>query len=162
MIRFLPLSVFCCVVFACSSTPPVEEVEPDHGAGTVIRHFPELDAIVPSDYLIEKLDDGFEFIEGPVWVKDPGYLLFSDLRGDAIYKWAPGAKSEPFLTPVYDGPPFERPPLLGIGPNGLTIDGKGNLVILEYGNRHIARMPIKHPERLTRILGIDRLDKRRE
>ncbi len=147
MIRFLPLSVFCFLVFACSSTPPVEEVEPDHGAGVVIRHSPELDAIVPGDYTIEKLDDGFEFIEGPVWVKDPGYLLFSDVRGDAIYKWAPGAKSEPFLTPVYSGPPSEEPGL--IGPNGLTIDGKGNLVILEYGNRRIARMPLAGGDRET-------------
>jgi gluconolactonase len=147
MIRFLSLSVFCCLVFACSSTPPVEEVEPDHGAGTVIRHSPELDAIVPGDYTIEKLDDGFVFIEGPVWVKDPGYLLFSDVRGDTLYQWAPGAKSEPFLKPVYSGPPLENPG--AVGPNGLTIDGRGNLVILEHGDRRITRMPLAGGNRET-------------
>ena len=147
MIRFLSLSVFCCLVFACSSTPPVEEVEPDHGAGTVIRHSPELDAIVPGDYTIEKLDDGFVFIEGPVWVKDPGYLLFSDVRGDALYQWAPGAKSEPFLKPVYSGPPLENPG--AVGPNGLTIDGRGNLVILEHGDRRVTRMALAGGNRET-------------
>ena len=147
MIRFLPLSALCCLVFACAPTPPVEEVEPDHGAGSVIRLAPELDAIVPADYTIEKLDDGFVFIEGPVWVEDPGYLLFSDVRGDTIYKWAPGAKSEPFLTPVYTGPPPEEP--RGIGPNGLTVDGEGNLIISEHGNRRIARMPLAGGDRET-------------
>ena len=117
----------------------------DHGAGTVIRLAPELDAIVPADYTIEKLEDGFGFLEGPVWVEDPGYLLFSDVRGDTIFKWAPGAKSEPFLTPVYAGPPPEKP--TAIGPNGLTIDGEGNLVILEYGNRRVTRMPLAGGER---------------
>jgi len=145
MIRFLSLSVYCCLVLGCSSTPQVEEVEPDHGTGIVIRHSSELDAIVPVDYTIEKLDDGFGFIEGPVWVKDPGYLLFSDVRGDTIYKWAPGAKSEPFLTPVYSGPPLENPG--AIGPNGLTIDGEGHLVILEYGNRRVTRMPLAGGDR---------------
>jgi len=120
-------------------------VEPDHGAGTVIRLAPELDAIVPGDYTIEQVEDGFEFIEGPVWVADPGYLLFSDIRGDAIYKWAPGSQSEPFLTSVYSGPPAEESSL--IGPNGLTVDGEGNLVILEYGNRQVTRMPLAGGDR---------------
>ena len=65
-------------MFACAGTPPVEEAEaePDHGAGTILWHAPELEAIVPADYVIEKLDEGFGFVEGPVWVDDPGYLLF--------------------------------------------------------------------------------------
>src|SRR5262249_10411035 len=36
-----------------------------------------LDAILPSDAKIERLAEGFQFVEGPVWVPD-GYLLFSD------------------------------------------------------------------------------------
>jgi len=80
-----------------------------------------------------------------VWVEDPGYLLFSDVRGDAIYKWAPGAKSEPFLTKNYSGPSPEEASL--IGPNGLTIAGEGNLVIMEYGNRRITRVPLASGDR---------------
>jgi gluconolactonase len=147
MIRFLPLSVVCLLALACAPVPPAEEVELDHGTGTVIRLAPELDAIVPANYTIEKLEDGFDFIEGPVWVANPGYLLFSDVRGDTIYKWAPGVRSEPFLTPVFDGPPPEEP--RSIGPNGLTLDREGNLVILETGNRRIARMPLAGRDRET-------------
>ncbi len=145
IIRFLPVCVVCFLVLACSTPPPAPVPEPDHGDGTVLKHSPELDAIVPGDYIIEKIDDGFVFIEGPVWVENPGYLLFSDVRGDTIYQWTPGAKSKPFLTPVYSGPPPEEP--RGIGPNGLTLDGKGNLIISEHGNRRVSRMPLAGGDR---------------
>ena len=147
MIRFLSVTVLCWFVFACAPTPPAGEAESDHGAGGIIRLAPELDAIVPANYTIEKLDNGFEFIEGPVWVADPGYLLFSDVRSDVIYKWAPGAKAEPLLTAIYSGPPYEEGYL--IGPNGLTVDGKGNLVIMEYGNRRVTRMPLAGGDRVV-------------
>jgi len=149
MIRSLLISLFCCFILACSEVPPIEEAAPDHGAGTVIRLAPELDSIVPSDYTIEKLEDGFEFIEGPVWIDDPGYLLFSDVRGDAIFQWAPGATTVPFLTPVFNGPSPEEP--RSIGPNGLTVDGERNLVILETGNRRVARMPLAGGARETLV-----------
>ena len=63
MIRCLLILVVGCFVLACAPAPPAEVVEPDHGAGTVIRLAPELDAIVPGDYTIEQVEDGFEFIE---------------------------------------------------------------------------------------------------
>lgn len=34
----------------------------------------------------ELLASGFRFTEGPAWCAD-GYLLFSDLNDDKIYKW---------------------------------------------------------------------------
>ena len=49
MIRLIFFSALCCFVIACAGAPPPEEVEPDHGAGTIVRLAPELDAIVPSD-----------------------------------------------------------------------------------------------------------------
>jgi hypothetical protein len=50
--------------------------------GEVIRVDPAADAIVPADAKVEKLGDGFKFLEGPIWVhaKGQGYLLFSDMR----------------------------------------------------------------------------------
>ena len=41
----------------------------DHGAGTVHRVSEALDAIVPADYVIEKLAGGMVFTEEPVWIK---------------------------------------------------------------------------------------------
>ena len=33
-----------------------------------------------------------KFIEGPLWMPS-GYLLFSDVQGNAIYRWNPGDKT---------------------------------------------------------------------
>jgi gluconolactonase len=109
----------------------------DHGAGTVLRVDASLDTLVPADYHIEKLAEGMVFTEGPLWVRDGGYLLFSDVRGNAIYKWAPGEGATDFLKPVYEG---DREGL--IGPNGLTLDSKGSLLMCEHGNRRISRLAL--------------------
>ena len=39
------------------------------GAGTIVRLDPRFDALVPRDAQIEKLADGFVFLEGPAWVE---------------------------------------------------------------------------------------------
>lgn len=109
----------------------------NHGAGAVLRVDALLDTIVPADYRIEKLAEGMVFTEGPLWVRDGGYLLFSDVRGNAIYKWAPGEGATDFLKPVFEG---GREGLTG--PNGLTLDSKGNLLICEHGNRRISRLAL--------------------
>src|ERR1700693_4922938 len=68
--------------------------------GQIIRLDPGLDALVSPDAHIEKLKDGFGFLEGPVWVHTtkPGYLLFSDIPANAIDKWTPDGKVTAFLA----------------------------------------------------------------
>ena len=56
--------------------------------GHVVKTQPELDELISSDATIDKLADGFQFIEGPVWHPD-GYLLFSDPNANVIYKYSP-------------------------------------------------------------------------
>ena len=83
--------------------------------------------------MIEKLDEGFQFLEGPLWVnRDGGYLLFSDVPGNTIYKWVEGGNSAPFLK-------VDRP-------NGLTLDREGRLVICEEGGRRISRVALSGGE----------------
>ena len=41
---------------------------------------------VPEDAEVERLENGFQLSEGPFWHSD-GYLLFSDVSGNKIYKW---------------------------------------------------------------------------
>ena len=45
------------------------------------------------------LGDRFGLTEGPVWVPDAddGYLLFSDLISNVIYRWAPGEPISVYL-----------------------------------------------------------------
>ena len=66
--------------------------------GSIERLDPALDAILPKDARMEKLCEGFNWSEGPVW-KD-GSLLFSDVPENIIYQWKPGTTAATvFLKP---------------------------------------------------------------
>src|SRR6185295_7119833 len=57
-------------------------------AASIDRWDPAMDAIVPKDWKIEKLAEGFGWAEGPIWVRDGGYLLFTDVPGNRMWKWS--------------------------------------------------------------------------
>jgi gluconolactonase len=105
----------------------------------MVRVEPGLDAIVPADARVEKLAEGFEFIEGPVWVRDGGYLLFSDPNVNLIYSWSPEAGLGVYRTKSgYTGldiGQYGQP-----GSNGLTLDREGRVTINEHGNRRVTRL----------------------
>lgn len=68
--------------------------------------------------------DGLDFTEGPVW-HPGGYLLFSDIPADRIYRWRDGELG------VYRDPSGNA--------NGLTLDRDGELLACEHGNRRVSR-----------------------
>ena len=105
--------------------------------GSILRLDSRLDALVPTDAEIEKLSDGFIFIEGPVWRRSESRLLFSDVRGNSIYQWDGTGGVRPFIDPVFEG---DRTGLRSISSNGLTLDAEGRLIICEHGNRRITRI----------------------
>ena len=47
-----------------------------------------------------KLAEGFDWSEGPVWVKDGGYLLFSDIPRNSVMKWKEGEGISLFMKPL--------------------------------------------------------------
>ena len=118
--------------------------------GEIIRLDPKLDEIVSSDARVEKLADGFGFVEGPVWVRQGGYLLFSDIPANVINKWTPDGKVSVFLKP--SGFTGTDPSDVGsqnnngkevvtlIGSNGLTLDPQGRIVLAAHGDRAIVRI----------------------
>jgi sugar lactone lactonase YvrE len=77
---------------------------------------------VVGDAQVEKVAGGFQFTEGPVWIP-AGYLLFSDIPANVIYKWAPG----------FDAAQVWREP--SGHSNGLTLDRAGRLVACEHDRR---------------------------
>lgn len=108
-------------------------------ASLPLRLDPAVDSILPAESKVEKVAGGFGFTEGPVWVKDGGYLLFSDIPANTIYNWKPGGKAEVFRKPSgYDGTDIPEGGFWGS--NGLTLDGKGRLIICEHGNRRVTRI----------------------
>src|SRR5262249_8780141 len=104
----------------------------------VARVDPALDAIVPAGTRIEKLAAGFQFLEGPVWVRD-GYLLFSDPNANTMDRWTPDGDVSVFRTKSgyagFDIAEYGQP-----GSNGLTLDREGRLTIAEHGRRRIVRL----------------------
>ena len=109
--------------------------------GKVIRIDPSLDKLISPDAKIEVLSSGYQWTEGPVWVKNGKYLLFSDVPSNTIYRWKEGDKSaSPFLKPSgYTGMGrYSNEP----GSNGLIINQKGELVACEHGDRRISAMPL--------------------
>lgn len=101
----------------------------------VTRLDASLDAIVPPGSAVEKVHGDFRFTEGPVWIRNGGFLLFSDLMANAIMKWSPAGVSV-YRQPVFLG---AFPDGILVGTNGLTVDRQGRLVAAEHGNRRISR-----------------------
>ena len=96
------------------------------------------DRLVPPGATLEKVADDHGWAEGPVWVREGGYLLFSDVVKNAIYRWKEGEGESVFLQPSgYTGSlPFKGPEP---GSNGLALDGSGRLVFAQHGDRRISR-----------------------
>ena len=110
--------------------------------GQIHRLSPELDAVVAPDAQILKLAEGFIWSEGPVWVRDGGYLVFSDVPGNVMYRWSEADGVSEFMNPSgYAGPPtdaFAEP-----GSNGMALDAAGDLLVCDHGNRALARVDLK-------------------
>ena len=91
---------------------------------------PELDRIVAPNAEIKELASGFGGdrgpAEGPVWWKEEGCLLFSDIHNSRRMKWEPSGKVSVFLEPTNQA-------------NGLTWDIQGRLLACEHQTRRVTR-----------------------
>jgi sugar lactone lactonase YvrE len=76
---------------------------------------------IVGDSQVEKILSDFQFTEGPIWIP-AGFLLFSDIPADTIYKYKPGSEQEIFLKPSGHS-------------NGLTLDKQGRLLICSHDRR---------------------------
>ena len=135
-------------------TGPTPRSEYRLGAGTIEPTDPALSAIAPEAAAVEQLATGFTFVEGPVWVEHDGepYLAFSDLRANALHRWYLDGRLVTVPQPFRRG--GGRP---AKGPNGITLDSEGRLVICDSGNRRVLRL--EHDGR-HRVL-VDRYQGRR-
>jgi sugar lactone lactonase YvrE len=74
---------------------------------------------------VEKVADGFQFTEGPVWTPTTG-LLFSDIPADTIYRTDSRGDKTVFRSPSGHS-------------NGLALDRGGRLIVCEHGTRRVSR-----------------------
>jgi gluconolactonase len=103
-----------------------------------LRVDPAFDSLVPAGAQIEKLAAGFTFTEGPLW-RPHGTLWFSDVIGNVVRQWSPDGTVIEILRPGgYEGNSL---PAGGFnGPNGMTADRDGAVVLCQHGNRRIVRI----------------------
>jgi gluconolactonase len=105
----------------------------------IVRLDTRFDQIVAKDSLLEKVAEGFDWAEGPVWNRRGQYLLFSDVPTNSIIKWKAREGASVFLKPSgYTGKEAftGREP----GSNGLTYDDQGRLVLNQHGDRRVVRV----------------------
>jgi gluconolactonase len=91
---------------------------------------PELEKILSTSEPIQELADGFGGAqgpaEGPLWWKEGGYLLFSDIHNNRRMKYTPGQGVSVFQEPTNRA-------------NGLTRDLQGRLLACEHDSRRVTR-----------------------
>lgn len=83
--------------------------------------------LIPEDAVVERISSGHLFTEGPVWDARADALLWSDIAGDAIWRWSPTAGPSVFRRPSGRS-------------NGLTFDREGRLVAAGWTSRSVWRM----------------------
>ena len=81
--------------------------------------------IIDDSAKLEKVAGDFQFIEGPIWHPD-GFLLFSDIPANIIYKFASNQQVEVFRRPSGKA-------------NGNTLDKENRLLTAEHENRRVSR-----------------------
>jgi gluconolactonase len=128
------------VEFTPGTESPVA-VTPQEVNVRVVRKDPAIDAIVPLNAKLYKVAEGFAFTEGPVWVNQGGYLLFSDPNRNTIYRYDDAHGLSVFREKSgYDAADigeYGQP-----GSNGLTLDLQGRLTVNEHGRHRVTRLEI--------------------
>lgn len=86
---------------------------------------PAFRGIVSKEAVLEVIDTNFLFVEGPVWHPE-GYLLFSDIPANKIYRWQAGSGFNVYLEPSENS-------------NGLTFDHQLRLIRCAHSARSVIR-----------------------
>ncbi len=149
----LALGVISWAAVSVTAIPPKP---PYPKVGRIERIDPRFDALVPPGAVLEKVADGMDWTEGPVWDAKNGALLFSDVPRNVILRW----KESIGVTELVRGSGYTgKDPFKGREPgsNGLVFDRQGRLVTCQHGDRRIVR---REPDGRVTVIA-DRYDGKR-
>jgi gluconolactonase len=85
-----------------------------------------LDALIAPGTELQRLGEGYEFTEGPVWSTADQALYFSDIPGDVRWKWTEAGGMEVVRTPCDKA-------------NGLVLDLDGELIACDQVTSRVVR-----------------------
>ena len=134
----MTLSRFLTPMFTAGLVSLAIAAEPFPTMGSLDSKDPRFDKLVPPNAKLERLADGFDWSEGPVWVPAGKYLLFDDIPKNTTFKWKEGVGISVYLKPSgYSGSTMftGREP----GANGLALDKVGRLLLCQHGDRRVVR-----------------------
>lgn len=94
--------------------------------------------IIANNAEIKVRASGFTWTEGPLWVEEGDYLLFSDIPNNKIYKLDENNDTTTFITQSgYTGPgSYGSEP----GSNALLLNSDRELILMQHGDRRVAKM----------------------
>ncbi|MDP1792700.1 MAG: SMP-30/gluconolactonase/LRE family protein, partial [Acidimicrobiales bacterium] len=93
----------------------------------VIVDDPAFDELIDRDAQLERIGEGYEFSEGPVWNQREQALYFSDIPGDRRWQWTAAGGMKLVATPTFKG-------------NGLAFDIDGSLLVCEQVSSCLTRI----------------------
>jgi gluconolactonase len=141
LVRGLAIALVTLAALPASAPLATAQEKPDK-IGSIERVDPALDELLDKDVVIEVLAQGFEWSEGPVWVKDGGYLLFSDIPHNRIMKWKGGDANDGISTFMEKSGYTGAGVFTGAEPgsNGLALDKNGVLHMCCHGDRALKKV----------------------
>ena len=97
MKKFLCYTIAALFIFSVATSAQAQEEK-------VVRKIEKLDdaldALIDVNAKIEVISTGHQWSEGPVWIKDGNYLLWSDVPRNKMSKWDPATgKTTVFMDP---------------------------------------------------------------
>jgi gluconolactonase len=85
-----------------------------------------LDDLIEPGAELQRLGDGYQFTEGPVWSTAEQCLYFSDIPGDTRWRWTEAGAMEVARTPCFKA-------------NGLVLDTAGELIACDQVTSMVVR-----------------------
>src|SRR4029077_15049805 len=87
------------VAMAADENPIKSSSKPYPTFGKLESKDPRFDKLISPGTKMEKLGEGFEWCEGPVWSKEGGFLLFSDIPRNSVMRWKDGEGCSVYMCP---------------------------------------------------------------
>jgi gluconolactonase len=128
------------LAFAACASPKIQEKTDAkfQTIGSIDRLDSAINSLLPADAKIEILASGFEWAEGPLWLKEDDALLFTDVPTNKVWKWTERDSITLYLEP--SGYLGDRTGKREPGANGLALDPTGSLILCQHGERQIGKM----------------------
>lgn len=139
---FSTFTILC--VTSCSHNNQLPEfskldiVDSNNTVGTIEIYDPQALTVLANDTKISVRGQGYDWTEGPLWIDNGQYLLFSNIPKNTIRKYSPKTGHSIYLKGA--GASVIDPKHPDTGSNGLLLNNQGQLVIMQHGDRQVAVM----------------------